>query len=423
MLGAGNELCWQSLVDGGLEIIARRLHGSVGRFPGGTPSNYFNWRSGKASDCPFPEGPSTPGRWRQWVNRSGLTDTVYVVNQLTDNVADAIAALKAHRAEGQQIRYLELGNEMYDESDPNIVRKDKTPRDYAIRMARWTAALKEEFPEAKVALVGERWNPGVPPTREQVWNREVLQDPVSWQADAATIHVYAGGMPNAAPAPWKYPAFLRGAYAYARGNRQIIAEQVPQHLRVWVTEVGVFPAGPLDGTWLQAMYHATLVAKLLEIDRVDMVLPYCFVCKDPTAPVVNESGGRWEVTNKGLVLSLIFEAVREASTLSALGFDEAQPLVGWRAAAATGELRAVILNIGNKTKTLDIGGFWDSAVGPTSYTLLAAKSPEDMVRPSARPERIEESLEKNELRLSLPAYSATLMRGGVRSQSDIRITV
>ena len=45
-MGAGNELCWQSLFDTNLQQAATALQGTVGRFPGGTPSDYWNWRTG-----------------------------------------------------------------------------------------------------------------------------------------------------------------------------------------------------------------------------------------------------------------------------------------------------------------------------------------------------------------------------------------
>ena len=56
---------------------------------------------------------------------------------------------------------------------------------YAEKMAGWTKAIKVHWPDAQVAIIGERWNSYSNP-REDSWNKDVLQNPVSHQADAAT---------------------------------------------------------------------------------------------------------------------------------------------------------------------------------------------------------------------------------------------
>ena len=60
---------------------------------------------------------------------------------------------------------------------------------YAEKMAGWTKAIKAAFPSAQVALIGCRWN-SYRKEREDDWNKQVLQNPVSAEADAATFHIY-----------------------------------------------------------------------------------------------------------------------------------------------------------------------------------------------------------------------------------------
>ena len=97
------------------------------------------------------------------------------------------------------------------------MREYPQPSDYSDKMLGWVKAIKREFPEAKVALVGmlangatwpQQARPGthasVPPValcagnrsaacRQTNWNKEVLvESEAAKLADAATIHVYFG---------------------------------------------------------------------------------------------------------------------------------------------------------------------------------------------------------------------------------------
>ena len=45
-LGAGNELVWQSVNDSRLAHMTAAIGGTVGRYPGGTPSDYWDWQTG-----------------------------------------------------------------------------------------------------------------------------------------------------------------------------------------------------------------------------------------------------------------------------------------------------------------------------------------------------------------------------------------
>ena len=87
------------------------------------------------------------------------------------------------------IRYVELGNEMYDDSRADVVAAYPNGSVYAEKMAEWTRAIKHAFPRVQVALIGCRWN-AYRKEREDEWNKQVLQNPVSTEADAATFHIY-----------------------------------------------------------------------------------------------------------------------------------------------------------------------------------------------------------------------------------------
>ena len=66
--GYGNELCFQSLNDTVLNAAIASSGGTVGRYPGGTPSDYWHWDTGWATDLEGYAGPrpATPTTWAKY---------------------------------------------------------------------------------------------------------------------------------------------------------------------------------------------------------------------------------------------------------------------------------------------------------------------------------------------------------------------
>ena len=53
LLGFGNELAWQRANDSALAAAVAAAGSAVARYPGGTPSNFWDWRSGCSCTCPL----------------------------------------------------------------------------------------------------------------------------------------------------------------------------------------------------------------------------------------------------------------------------------------------------------------------------------------------------------------------------------
>ena len=118
---------------------------------------------------------------------------------------------------------------------------------------------------------------------------------------------------------------LAQAYFRAEQNADHVHKTVPSRLRLWVTEMGVYPAGPLLWTWLEALFYAMLDLLLPQIPQLDILTPYCLVCGDPTAPsfiaasenanVLPSQAGSvpWKLSLKGHAQSLIFQAAKGAA--------------------------------------------------------------------------------------------------------------
>jgi hypothetical protein len=230
---------------------------------------------------------------------------------------------------------------MYDSTRPDVVAKYPQPKDYAEAMLPWIEAIKKEWPEAQVALIGERWNNySKPVPREDHWNKQVLHSAAGAKADAATLHIYCGWDPNANESTDENIAqHLSIAATYAFNNGENFKKQVPSSMRIWITEMGVYPPGPLDGTWLHALFYVAMDLQLpATMSTLDLLTPYCFMCGDPTASgftsiefgseIPPAKAGHVPIlrTPSGEAQSMLFAALANATGMTPLLFNPNPPL-------------------------------------------------------------------------------------------------
>lgn len=105
-------------------------------------------------------------------------------------------------------------------------------------------------------------------------------------ADAATLHIYSGwDANNNDTTASNIASHLAVAATRSFSNGDNFKATIPQRLRIWITEMGLYPPGALDGTWLHAMFYLAMDLQLpAALPTLDVVIPYCFMCGDPTAP-------------------------------------------------------------------------------------------------------------------------------------------
>ena len=137
---------------------------------------------------------------------------------------------------------------MYASNRPDVLRKYRQPADYATAMLPWITAIKTEWPNAQVALIGVAATYNLKVPRVGNWNQQVLHSTAEAKVDAATLHIYCSWDANKNSA-----GQLAIAASSAFSNGDYFRKTIPSHMRIWVTEMGVTPAGSLDGTWLHAL--------------------------------------------------------------------------------------------------------------------------------------------------------------------------
>ncbi|MGB5709657.1 MAG: hypothetical protein WBM44_01920, partial [Waterburya sp.] len=175
-----------------------KLNPSMIRIPGGAESNYWDWQKGGLIEdiSNLPEGlpPFLAGKDRRYT-ASKLKDfqagfkandltPVFVLNMLTSDLESQLKMLQTARDLGMQVKYIELGNEFYF-ATKNYRKKFPRPEDYAKTANQWIFVIKQEFPEAKIAVVGSGSRGKNRSSRRYKWNEKIIATTLPF-ADAIT---------------------------------------------------------------------------------------------------------------------------------------------------------------------------------------------------------------------------------------------
>ena len=409
LLGFGTELVWQSTNDTGLLAAAAAAAGSaVARYPGGTPSNYWDWscqlngtcctqRSvdiGETAKCSLSLGQAatTPSAWADFV-KPASAETIFDLNVVQTNASYQLAGLRQFAAAGVPIERLELGNELYMRVQAQGAWVDGAG--YRAAMEPYLQTLKEAFPRAQLAMIGHEFHGGAAAV---AWNQQVFNSSLyngsSASAGAATVHMYTivstGGISNATLGT-RAPELLSSAWQWPAAQHGFLERTIPQRYRLWVTEMGhrgrrQWATPEIDGTWLEGLYTGAALLLVLRTARVDVALPYCLVCGLDNAPSFTAGPPwgdrvppaladkmRWALTPKGQIQADVMRAVsarggaKSNMTMRALTFSPDRPLlpslagtsllVGWAFVRADGGVDgALLLHLGPNRTALDLSG-------------------------------------------------------------------
>lgn len=323
------------------------------RFPGGSFSNLYDWKTGYFSA-------QAPGNYKWAMKRApfGLHDLsqavqsskakpIFVLNMLTSTLGDQLAMLKQAQEMGLPVDYIELGNEFYF-STPENLAIFPTGQSYGRAASAWANALHDQFPNAKVAALGcyAPW-PLFIDHRRGYWDRDVLQTLKG--ADAITLHYYVDTQKILSA--WggditseSIPLLLGAPFDNLPGLKKVVSE-IPPALPIWVTEFNVMDAtwrkqkppifGPLPGTWAQGLMVATMTFQFLEIPQIRRLdfhaladaRPFgAIYTGDPTAPYPLAT--RYAYSASGQVLRLFGKSLTGALYYQRIQFSNAPTING-----------------------------------------------------------------------------------------------
>lgn len=382
------------------------------RFPGGDVGNYWNWQEGTV--YPLGKAAKTGDTLTAFASLARATGTypIYNLNVMTlDNallhraslleaIANQLHMLEAAHDAKLPVENLELGNEFFW-SSPDHDQAFPTAGDYASAMNQWSANLKRQYPDAKVASVGSIPSSG--DARTKNWNSEVVGKIQG--VDAVTLHRYDsildGGIWNGtSPDAVLGNVFTDWSRIVSGEVNSIDADK----LRIWVTEFGGLKDCTSDahftGTWLEALYQAQMAIQFLSTSSIDQVDLYNITGSTGSLMFQNTSS-YWnaclnknmtfhatygDLTATGQVYALFGGALKETRFAYAIAFPEL-PVVRPKAGVAypsvtgialTGETNQwILINLSAKPVTLRYPGMGqgivESAYAPSLTTKVVSE--------------------------------------------------
>jgi hypothetical protein len=343
------------------------------RWPGGTGANYFQWRLGTivrpstpvTGVCSEPSPPVRPHpgfRFTLAGLRAAYDATgappIFDLNVMTSTVGSQLAMLRAARRIGLPVSYIELGNELYLCND-DYVHYFPTGAAYGATVARYTRAIRREFPRALVAAVGSANSENA---RERTWNTEMLRAARlgGGLPDAVTLHEYPNG--SRPLSAGELPRLFAEPYA-AIGHLTAVADALPGRPPVWITEYNLAPrprrASPApQTTYAQALFAAELDLLLPDVGASRLIDYWAAF----GAPDYAYSGAQPTLTPSGLALQWTDLAASCATATAPVRF-AGGPLLGPGKPALLGRVfrsrqgtAEVLLNLSGRAWVLGGGG-------------------------------------------------------------------
>ncbi len=209
-------------------------------------------------------------------------------------LAYQVAMLRAAQSMGVPIKFIELGNELYDSGSYSYFVRNATS--YVNKVNAWIPVLKRDFPRARVAVVGfvsgdcnsdyETGPLRLPPlTYGNPWNATVLAGVRG--EDAITLHPYYADnltpdpvIPGSVEDPRELAVMLSTAAQDCAVNlttrHNSLLSFISPRLDLWMTEWGLAadPNALMYGSWAQGLTEATFATELARQPRVQLATNY-----------------------------------------------------------------------------------------------------------------------------------------------------
>ena len=379
------------------------------RIPGGDVGNYWNWqrgglientsnlRSGLPFFLRFKARQYTASKLPDF--KTGLiatnTQPIFVLNMLTSDLESQLEMLREARDIGIEVKYVELGNELYF-NIPNYKKVFPNPRAYGITAKKWAKAIKQEFPSAKVAVVGVVPSTDKPP-RLQNWNK-VMRGTVLPVADVLTLHTYYDhGLDGQINENGDYPYFKLEEVPTILGEPFINWQKlqsdrnyqaIPKTKKIWITEYNLFedifkenkerPIPRVAGSWTHGLYNLVTSLLFLEEPRIESICNHSLTESSifgailPTADsFVNPTDANMTTTPMSLsatgsALSLLGKAIQGMTSAQKIEFKnvpkidkdnfEYPILYGWQFSNDR-DKQAIVVNLSSRQIEIDVSNF------------------------------------------------------------------
>ena len=429
------------------------LNSRLLRLPGGTVANYWDWNKGGIIDdiSDLPDGLPRFLRYKARRYTAGTlpefqiglettnTTPIFVLNLLTSDLESQLEMLRTASDLGIPVKYIELGNELYF-NIKNYKQVFPTPQDYADTAREWTSVLKQEFPNAEIAIVGIVPEPEKP-SRLQDWHNYLFGDEGVTQADAVTLHLYPShGLDDNNTTTTSYPYFTgkdvpiilgEPFRKWQRMREHDAYKLIPEDSKIWLTEYNLMDKGvagtrgeqyKIIGSWAHGLYAMAMSLAFLEEPRVEIMCNHVLIGNSRFAAILadeksllnpdneNTSATPLSLSATGSALQLLAEATAGMSTAQQINFSDNISLKGkddFRYPALTGwtfgndsPSSAVIVNLSGRKFSIDLSDLFSEN---TSYEQIFG-NPRTLV---GDPQALDRKTGEIKGRIILPGHSVT----------------
>ncbi len=430
-----------------------KLNPAMIRIPGGDESNYWDWRKGGTIKdlSKLPEGlPSflssskdrlyDSSKLADW--QAGLQDKqtpLFVLNMLSDSLESQLEMLKKARDLGMNVKYIELGNEFYFPTE-NYLSVFPEIEDYTAEANRWISAIKKEFPQAKIAVMGVAKPGNYVIGRVYRWNKEVIKTSLP-QADAITIHTYPrNNLVNRDISTDEYPYFEQEDIPYVFSglfqnweNVSQVIDSFPDNKKIWVTEYNLLEdihategekQQRVAGSWLHGMYAVLMGLLFLEDSRIDLACNHMLIGSSQFSSILAHKNSFIKPNDKsiksrplslsatGSSLKLFADATEGMNQAQKIKFNNNpvagknkstySSLYGWVFTNNKKGKKSLVVNLSSRPIEVNISSLFPQG---TNYESISG-SPRDLV---VRPGILNQKTDNAKQKIILPAYSVTKM--------------
>lgn len=309
-----------SFADAGFVAAMAGLRAGNIRWPGGTSSDFFDWRTGgfvplaelARRNLTNPAGKFDPSRrillqhFHAALAASPGAAPLFVLNMLSSNLTEQMAMLGHAESLGLPLRYVELGNELYIPFQ-NYVNVFASVEQYATTARVWAEALTHRWPRLRVSVpaAGSSAHCKGKPSgssgcekRRTTWNAGLASALRGVSAVAAiSVHQYPGATLPSLTTGTKCPSWGYGDTAQqtheltqlhdtTEGGGVARMLGVPAHSalpelaevakelpgsEIFVSEYNMRDnCGAAEYTWAQGLFAATLALLYIQTPRVEL---------------------------------------------------------------------------------------------------------------------------------------------------------
>jgi len=435
----------------------KELNPGLIRYPGGTVSSYWDWKTGwLMKDIPLrkewksvtTENPVKLEDLKFACDKTGAKP-LFVLNMMTSSLSYQMEMLSAALKLGLPVQFVELDNEFYL-GEEFYVNKYKTGVEYGVECNKWITEIKKEFPNVKIAVIGNSVREGAAKKekafaqRGQSWNHDVLS--VIKNADGMTFHVYGGGgmnymgnfsaagddgeaddkaqaMQDAFDKKESIAFALSVPFTRWKNSNTYDYKMLPDGMKAWITEYNLFEReGVVAGTWAHGVYALMQSLLFMENSNTELICYHNLTTTAQFAAIFNSEDGFYKAVKKkptplfgftaaGYCLSLSGKAMADGGKAIKLKFSSNEMITaargqqyaslnGWKIVSAKGN-RIVVVNLSASQASAD---FSKIVKGTVTYTQLHAE-PHLQI---ADEKEVNRKQGKGAV-ISLPPYSVTLI--------------